>query len=83
MRISRSLGRTGGRDDLPQMSAGERDRDEFIASLTEPGRVAATDYLNMLTALDRKVSARGSAWMQAVVDEITGKALSALPSFRD
>ncbi len=67
----------------PEMSAGERDRDEFIASLTEPGRVAATDYLNMLTALDRKVSARGSAWMQAVVDEITGKALSALPSFRD
>jgi len=67
----------------PKISAGEKDRNEFIASLTEHGRVAATDYLNLLTSLDRKVSVRGSAWLQAVVDEITGKALSALPSFRD
>jgi UDP-N-acetylglucosamine/UDP-N-acetylgalactosamine diphosphorylase len=60
-----------------------RTRDAFLGALVAARKGAGQDYLGVIAALDNGVSSQGTGWLQAVVDDVTIRTLSTLPSFRD
>lgn len=68
---------------LREEKVGGRNRDEFLAALGDAQKAGARDYLGTISFLDKEVAAQGTVWMQAVVDDVFGRALSTLPSFGD
>jgi hypothetical protein len=57
-------------------------RDAFLEIIRLKVKEAGTDYINVMTNLDRPSAAKGTAWLQNIVDHVTGRVLMNLPSFR-
>jgi hypothetical protein len=58
-----------------------KNRDEFVRIIHD--RIKdSNDYIKVIQGLDRDASAMGTAWLQNIVDRVTGAALDHLPSFR-
>ncbi len=57
-------------------------RDAFLEIIRLKVKEAGTDYINVITNLDRPSAAKGTAWLQNIVDHVTGRVLMNLPSFR-
>ena len=56
-------------------------RDGFIHSL-QSRMNAHEDYIRTIRGLDYEISSRGTAWLQSIVDRLTGSALGHLPTCR-
>jgi UDP-N-acetylglucosamine/UDP-N-acetylgalactosamine diphosphorylase len=65
-----------------EQSAGIEDRDLFIRGVLQAMNERGPDYITVIRTLDSAAKSRGTAWLQAIVDHITGRALNAIPSFR-
>jgi hypothetical protein len=57
-------------------------RDAFLEIIRLKVKEAGTDYINVITNLDRPSAVKGTAWLQNIVDHVTGRVLMNLPSFR-
>ncbi len=63
---------------LVEADLGTEERDRFIQALS----AVSGDYLTAIRSLDDGARRSGSAWLQAIVDGIMGRALEILPSFK-
>ena len=59
------------------------DRDVLIRTVLEKLEQNQTDYVSTVRSLHPDVKARGTAWLQAIVDHVVRKAVEVIPSFRD
>lgn len=57
-----------------------RDRDAFL-EIVDRGKSAGTDYIPFIRNLDGAEAALGTRWLEAIVEETIGEALTALPSW--
>ncbi|MBW1788824.1 MAG: UDP-N-acetylglucosamine pyrophosphorylase, partial [Deltaproteobacteria bacterium] len=58
-------------------------RDRFFSMVEHAILENGPDYLSAIRGLDRRQSEAGTAWLQGLVDEITGQAWELLPSFAE
>jgi len=59
-----------------------KNRDEFLR-IVHGGLKANNGYIKAIQGLNRDTSTMGTAWLQNIVDHITGAALDNLPSFNN
>jgi hypothetical protein len=59
------------------------DRDAFLETVAQGREEKGNDYIKVIQGLDRKSCARGTTWLQGIVDEINRKVLEKIPSFKD
>jgi bifunctional UDP-N-acetylglucosamine pyrophosphorylase/glucosamine-1-phosphate N-acetyltransferase len=59
------------------------DRDAFLETVVQGREEKGNDYIKVIQGLDRKSYARGTTWLQDIVDEINRKVLEKIPSFKD
>lgn len=64
-----------------EKGCGTQDRDRFLQALSGL-QAAGADYISAIRQLDDNARRHGSAWLQAIVDGTTAKALEILPSFK-
>ena len=57
-------------------------RDTFITGLREAKNKTEQDYLAVIRDLSPDLKNKGTAWLQAIVDHITNKAMEVIPSFK-
>ena len=57
-------------------------RDAFLETVSRVKKEVGGDYLAAIRSLDPEDSARGTAWLQGIVDGITRNVLDLLPSFK-
>jgi len=62
---------------------GARGRDAFLAGLEQARGRTEGGYLATIQSLDRQLSASGTAWLQAIVDQIVSGACSVWPRDED
>jgi hypothetical protein len=58
-----------------------KNRDEFIR-IVHSRIKDDNDYIKVIQGLDGHASGMGTAWLQNIVNHVTGAALDNLPSFR-
>jgi UDP-N-acetylglucosamine/UDP-N-acetylgalactosamine diphosphorylase len=57
-------------------------RDSFINGIREELEKGPCDYIKTIQGLDPETSSAGTAWLQAIVDQVVGKALDVIPSYK-
>jgi len=58
------------------------ERDAFLEAVARVREEKGNDYIKVIQGLPEKWGARGTSWLQGIVDEITKQALEKIPSFR-
>jgi UDP-N-acetylglucosamine/UDP-N-acetylgalactosamine diphosphorylase len=53
----------------------------FVKETIKQAKEKGFDYVATIQGLDRKWSARGTEWLQWIVDEVNGQALKVIPSY--
>ena len=59
------------------------ERDVFLKKVAQKREKKGNDYINVIQGLDKKWGAKGTKWLQGIVDEINKKVLEKIPSFKD
>lgn len=59
-----------------------RHRDAFLEIISSQIKERGTDYIRVILNLDPPSATQGTAWLQGIVDHLTGRVLMNLPSFR-
>jgi len=57
-------------------------RDPFIDIIREELEKGSSDYIKTIQGLDPETSSGGTAWLQAIVDQVTSNALDVIPSYK-
>lgn len=65
----------------PDESSGKKNRDVFLRML-QKRMDGHTGYIDVIRGLDADARLEGSLWLQQIVDDVTGRVLNNLPSFR-
>lgn len=65
----------------PEQGCGAQDKDRFLEALCGLQQAGA-DYTGAIRKLDDGARRHGTAWLQAVIDRVIGKALEIIPSFK-
>ena len=55
----------------------------FLEAVAQVREEKGNDYVTVVQGLDKKWSAKGTKWLQGIVDEINKRVLEKLPSFRN
>jgi UDP-N-acetylglucosamine/UDP-N-acetylgalactosamine diphosphorylase len=66
---------TGGEE----KSFGAKQRESFLKALGIMNKKEIPDYISLIQGLDKKTAAIGTAWLQAIVDGITDRAVRYVP----
>jgi hypothetical protein len=64
-----------------EKSVGFDTMDAFLRVMEVKRTEKGDDYIAIIQSLNRKEKATGTAWLQAVVDDIVGRAITVVPSF--
>jgi len=59
------------------------ERDAFLEAVAHDRKEKGNDYVKVIQGLDKKWSAKGTKWLQGIVDDINKKVLEKLPSLKD
>ena len=59
------------------------DRDAFLEAVAQGREEKGNDYVKVIQGLDKKWSAKGTEWLQGIVDTINEGVLEKLPSFKN
>ena len=59
------------------------DRDAFLKTVARDREEKGNDYITVIQGLHKKSCARGTTWLQGIVDEINRKVLEKIPSFKN
>lgn len=59
------------------------DRDAFLEAVARGREEKKNDYVKVIQGLDKQWSAKGTEWLQGIVDEINEGVLEKLPSFKN
>ena len=65
-----------------EREAGSEARDEFLAKLNAAQNGQGKAYIPVLQSLDPQTRSRGTAWLRAVVEAVSERALDLIPSCR-
>jgi UDP-N-acetylglucosamine/UDP-N-acetylgalactosamine diphosphorylase len=67
------------RDKMGEVS----ERDAFLEAVAQDREKKGNDYIKVIQGLHKKWGAKGTTWLQGIVDEINKKVLEKIPSFKD
>jgi UDP-N-acetylglucosamine/UDP-N-acetylgalactosamine diphosphorylase len=59
------------------------ERDAFLEKVAQDREEKGNDYVKVIQGLDKRWGAKGTKWLQGIVDEINKKVLEKIPSFKD
>ena len=59
------------------------ERDAFLEMVAQGREEKGNDYIKVIQGLHKKSCAKGTSWLQGIVDEINRKVLEKIPSFKD
>jgi len=67
------------RDKMGEVS----ERNAFLEAVAQDREKKGNDYIKVIQGLHKKWGAKGTMWLQGIVDEINKKVLEKIPSFKD
>jgi len=64
-----------------EMTGEASERDAFLEKVAQGREEKGNDYVKVIQGLDKNWTAKGTKWLQGIVDEINKEVLEKLPSF--